>query len=121
MSNINISSLTLSCVPVRRKSWNAFLTGTEYRFIFLPECYNPSQDGQANASGSNYLQMLLYAEDIIFSRDQDQLQEILNIINGVFDRYGLTISDKTKTMAFNGSEKLTTGPLIIKLQEYRKM
>ena len=50
--------------------------------------------------------MLLYADDIVlFFKDMNELQSILNIYYETFTRFGLTIAiDKTQTLSFNVHE-----------------
>ena len=61
------------------------------------------------------LKWLLYADDLVlFCPDLNQAQEIINIMNNVCKRFGLSISfKKTKVMQFNTGTDAAT----IKVEE----
>ena len=92
-------------------------TGIRYSFNYPPECTTRGMRSKSPAHGTDFLRMLLYADDIvILCRDVNELEEIMNIYFTVFKRFGLTIAgDKTKTMVFNAEEEVAATPSIISI------
>ena len=84
-------------------------TGLEYSYRIPGHCSTREQRSVHGLTGTQRLRMILYADDIaVLSNDLDELSEILRIYDKTFTRFGLKIAtDKTETMAFNVSEKLS--------------
>ena len=59
--------------------------------------------------------MLLYADDIVrFCEEIDELNDILNIYDSNFSRFGHTIAiDKTQTLAYKVSEDVMSSKSLI--------
>ena len=79
---------------------------------------DPPQRSIHKISGNDRLRMLLYADDIVlFCEDIDELNDILNIYDSNFSRFGLTIAiDKTQTLAYNVSEDVMSSKSLISLR-----
>ena len=77
--------------------------GILIKYTIPAACSNRSQRKLSPLQGSMRLIQLCYADDIVFfAKNRDELQEILNIYDNEFRKFGLTIStSKTKTMCFN--------------------
>ena len=62
--------------------------------------------------------MLLYADDILlFCEDIDELNDVINIYDSNFSRFGFTIAiDKTQTLAYNVSEDVMHSKSLISLR-----
>ena len=62
--------------------------------------------------------MLLYADDIVlFCEGIDKLNDILNIYDSNYSRFGLTIAiDKTQTLAYNVSKDVMSSKSLISLR-----
>ena len=92
-------------------------SGIKYKYNYPPECTTREMRSKSPASGTDHLRMLLYADDImVLCRDIEELEAIMNIYNGVFKRFGLTIADdKTKTMVFNTNEDVASTESLIKI------
>ena len=97
-------------------------TGLKYSFHIKSESTTREQRSLHGLSGIDRLRMLLYADDIIlFCEDLLELQDIINIYDKTFRRFGLTIAiDKTKTLIFNVEENLKEAPSIISLRNLFK-
>ena len=80
-------------------------------------CSNRLQREKGPLSGSTRLIQLSYADDIVvISKSIAELQNMLNIFNDEFNRFGITIStSKTKTMSFNVSSDVSSQPSLVKL------
>ena len=90
-------------------------TGLKYSYHIKSESSNREQRSIHKISGNDRLRMLLYADDIVlFCEDIDELNDILNIYNSNFSRFGLTIAiDKTQTLAYNVSEDVMSSKSLI--------
>jgi len=77
--------------------------GIPYEYRIPGECTNRAQRQEKQMHGKEFIKWLLYADDLVlFCPDIKQADDIINIMNGVCQRFGLTISfKKTKIMQFN--------------------
>ena len=93
-------------------------TGLKYSYHIKSESSNRKQRSIHKISGNDRLRMLLYADDIVlFCEDIAELNDILNIYDSNFSRFGLTIAiDKTQTLAYNVSEDVMSSKSLISLR-----
>ena len=113
--NIYMDFVTKICeYEVKKKFPN---TGIHYKYHIASECNSRAMRMHSPSHGEDYMHSLLYADDLmIVSRDVMEMQEILNIYNETFKRFGLTIAaDKTKTLPFNATEEITTATSLISM------
>ena len=84
--------------------------GLSFDYRISGECTNREQRRVKRMNGTQLLKWLLYADDLVlFCPDLNQAQEIINIMNNVCKRFGLSISfKKTKVMQFNTGTDATT-------------
>ena len=84
--------------------------GLSFDYRISGECTNREQRRFQRMNGTQLLKWLLYADDLVlFCPDLNQAQEIINIMNNVCKRFGLSISfKKTKVMQFNTGTDATT-------------
>ena len=77
--------------------------GLSFDYRISGECTNREQRPVKRMNGTQLLRWLLYADDLVFfCTNLNQAEEIINIMNNVCRRFGLTISfKKTKVMQFN--------------------
>ena len=89
-------------------------TGLKYSYHIKSESSNREQRSIHKISGNDRLRMLLYAVDIVlFCEDIDELNDILNIYDSNFSRFGLTIAiDKTQTLAYVSEDVMSSKSLI---------
>ena len=92
-------------------------TGLQYSYLIPGHCSTREQRKICGLSGIQRLRMILYADDIaLLCENIDELQEIINIYDKHFTRFGLKISTgKTETMAFNVSEDIKAKPSLISI------
>ena len=108
--------LKVCAEEIDRKFPNGWGLSFEYR---IPgECTNRQQRCQKKMLGTEFIKWLLYADDLVlFCPDIIQAQEIIEIMNSVCKRFGLTISfKKTKVMQFNtntSETKIKVGDIIL--------
>ena len=92
--------------------------GIKFEYTIPNECLGERTAGQRRrGSGSDWLRLLLYADDIvIFARTKEELEGILEIFQRNFVRYGLTMAEnKTVSMVFSGPESDMVAPSLVKL------
>ena len=77
--------------------------GLSFDYRIPGECTNREQRRVKRMNGTQLLRWLLYADDLVlFCTNLHQAEVIMNIMNNVCKRFGLTISfKKTKVMQFN--------------------
>ena len=92
-------------------------TGLQYSYRIPGHCSSREQRSVHGLSGTQWLKMILYADDIaLLCNDVDELAEIVNIYDKTFCRFGLKISaGKTETMAFNVPEEIKAKPSLISI------
>ena len=76
--------------------------GISFDYRIPGECTDRKQRGEGRMSGVQLIRWLLYADDLVlFCPTLQQAEGILNVMNNVCKRFGLTISfKKTKIMQF---------------------
>ena len=94
-------------------------TGLKYSYRIPGHCSNREQRLISGMNGIARMRMLLYADDIVLlSTNIVELQNIIEIYNETFIRFGLQISvEKTETMAFNVNEELMAAPSLFTLND----
>ena len=77
--------------------------GLNFDYRIPAQCTTRQQRGQRRMHGVEIIKWLLYADDLVlFCSDISEAQEIVEIMNNVCKRFGLTISfSKTKVMQFS--------------------
>ena len=81
--------------------------GLKYSYQIKSESSNREQRSIHKISGNDRLRMLLYADDIVlFCEDIDELNDILNIYDSNFSRFGLTIAIIKRRHSFIMSLKM---------------
>ena len=93
--------------------------GVKIEYAIPSQCSSRSQRMEHPLRGTTYITHLCYADDIVFfCKNQEELQQTLNIFDMEFRRFGLIISPtKTKTMSFNIPSNVSTSNLPIMLNE----
>ena len=108
--------LKVCAEEIDRKFPNGWGLSFDYR---IPgECTNRQQRLEKKMHGTEFIKWLLYPDDLVlFCPDIIQAQEIIEIMNSVCKRFGLTISfKKTKVMQFNtntSETKIMVGDIIL--------
>ena len=92
-------------------------TGLKYSYLIPGHCSTREQRRIAGLSGTERMRIILYADDIVLiCTNLQELQDIVNIYDQTFKRFGLTIStDKTETMAFNVTEEIMSSESLLKI------
>ena len=91
--------------------------GTKIEYAIPSQCSSRSQRMEFPLRGTTYVTHLCYADDIVFfCKSKEELQQILDILDKEFRRFGLVISaSKTKTMSFNVSDDILSADSLVKL------
>ena len=89
--------------------------GVTVAYSIPNECSTREMRQRALCRGENQIGEVLYADDAaIFATSLKELEEVINIYDKTFARFGLQMSyDKTKTMAFNVNDDIKTSKSLI--------
>ena len=83
--------------------------GINMEYAIPHTCTNRAQRAEGRMSGTEIIQWILYADDLVlFCKTSLEAKQLLTIINDTCLRFGLTISfKKTKTQVFNDNNLAT--------------
>ena len=115
MFNIFFEYVLLVCEKAILEKFPDF--GVDFSFNILQESdTNKRGHFQGPRSGVHKLLKMLFADDLVwFAKSASELQQIVDIIKPIFDRFGLIIAeDKTKSMAFNLPESEPVPQILLK-------
>ena len=92
--------------------------GIQFDFNILSESDTNTRANNRSTgpkNGKHTLLKMLYADDLVwYAKSEAELQQIIDIINPIFEKFGLIIAeDKTKSMVFKAPEDMETPEIML--------